>query len=92
MLRSGDAAFPNGLPGGHSEWEPPDPIPNSEVKLLSADDSMVFRHAKVGHCQAFYTKTPIAALSGFLFLFRRWISCSHLSFALAPQFFALLTE
>ena len=28
------------LPGGHSEWEPPDPFPNSEVKLLSADDSV----------------------------------------------------
>ena len=28
------------LPGGHSEWEPPDPIPNSVVKTLSADDSM----------------------------------------------------
>ncbi len=28
-----------GLPGDHSEREPPDPIPNSEVKPLSADDS-----------------------------------------------------
>ncbi len=28
------------LPGGHSEWEPPDPIPNSEVKPLSADGSV----------------------------------------------------
>lgn len=28
------------LPGGHSEWGPPDPIPNSEVKLFSADDSV----------------------------------------------------
>ena len=38
-------AWPQGpaaaeLPGGHSEWEPPDPIPNSEVKPLSADDSV----------------------------------------------------
>ena len=23
------------LPGGNSEWEPPDPIPNSEVKRLA---------------------------------------------------------
>ena len=45
-----------GLPGGHSEREPPDPIPNSEVKTLSADDSVVFRHVKVGHCQAFNSK------------------------------------
>ena len=28
------------LPGGHSEREPPDPIPNSEVKAFSADDSV----------------------------------------------------
>ena len=43
------------LPGGISKWEPPDPIPNSEVKLLSADDSVGLPHVKVGHCQAFYT-------------------------------------
>jgi hypothetical protein len=43
------------LPGGHGKWEPPDPIPNSEVKLLSADDSVGFPHVKVGHCQAFNT-------------------------------------
>jgi hypothetical protein len=30
------------LPGGHSEREPPDPIPNSEVKTLSADGSAGF--------------------------------------------------
>jgi hypothetical protein len=41
------------LPGGISKWEPPDPIPNSEVKLLSADDSVGLPHVKVGHCQAF---------------------------------------
>ena len=28
------------MPGGNSELEPPDPIPNSEVKRLSADDSV----------------------------------------------------
>jgi hypothetical protein len=33
-------AKPNSLPGGISKWEPPDPISNSEVKLLSADDSV----------------------------------------------------
>ena len=27
---------------------------NSEVKLLSADDSVGFPHAKVGRCQAFF--------------------------------------
>jgi hypothetical protein len=40
------------LPGGNGKWEPPDPIPNSEVKLLSADDSVGSPHVKVGHCQA----------------------------------------
>jgi hypothetical protein len=40
------------LLGDHSEREPPDPIPNSEVKPLSADDSVAVCHAKVGHCQA----------------------------------------
>ena len=33
-------ALPNKLPGGNSEREPPDPISNSEVKPLSADDSV----------------------------------------------------
>src|ERR1700744_5843031 len=42
----------NSLPGGHSEREPPDPIPNSEVKTLCADGSVPFGHARVGHCQA----------------------------------------
>jgi hypothetical protein len=48
--------FPTSLPGGYSEWEPPDPIPNSEVKLLSADDSVGFPHVKVGHRQALIAK------------------------------------
>ena len=41
------------MPGEYSEREPPDSISNSEVKTFSADDSVVFRHVKVGHCQAF---------------------------------------
>src|SRR5215469_10972172 len=48
----------NSLPGGHSEREPPDPIPNSEVKTLCADGSVPFRHARVGHCQALILRTP----------------------------------
>ena len=35
-----DPVFHTSLPGGNSECEPPDPIPNSEVKPLSADDSV----------------------------------------------------
>ena len=37
--------------GSHRDMEPPDPIPNSEVKRVIADDSVGFPHAKVGHCQ-----------------------------------------
>ena len=48
----------NGLSGGHGEHEPPDPIPNSEVKVLSADDSVGLPHAKVGHRQAL-NQTPV---------------------------------
>ena len=54
------------LPGDHSKREPPDPISNSEVKTLCADDSMGSPHVKVGHCQALNMKNP--ALSG-VFLF-----------------------
>ncbi len=49
------------LPGGHSEWEPPDPFSNSEVKTLCADASVDFVDVKVGHCQALNlmgTETP----------------------------------
>ena len=46
------------LPGGNGELVPPDPIPNSEVKRLIADDSVGFPHVKVGHCQALNTKNP----------------------------------
>ena len=48
-----------GLLGGYSECEPPDPIPNSEVKLLSADDSVGIPNAKVGHCQALFRRPYI---------------------------------
>ena len=49
---SHDSPVANGLPGGHSEWEPPDPFSNSEVKTLRADASVDFVDVKVGHCQA----------------------------------------
>ena len=44
------------LLGEHSEREPPDPIPNSEVKPLCADDSVAGCHVKVGHRQAINLK------------------------------------
>ena len=34
----------------NSKCDPPDSIPNSEVKPLSADGSMGSPHVRVGHC------------------------------------------
>ncbi len=38
--------------------EPPDPIPNSEVKRISADGSVGPPHVRVGHCQDLIPKKP----------------------------------
>ncbi len=35
-----NGVVPNSLPGGHRVLEPPDPIPNSEVKQYIADGSV----------------------------------------------------
>jgi hypothetical protein len=40
--------------GDNSECDPPESISNSEVKPLSANDSVGFPHVKVGHRQAPY--------------------------------------
>ena len=56
------------LPGGDSELEPPDPIPNSEVKRLSADGSVGSPHVRVGHCQASNMKTPVGSFRQGFFL------------------------
>ena len=40
------------LPGDHRALEPPDPIPNSEVKRRIADGSVGLPHVRVGHRQA----------------------------------------
>ena len=47
-----------GLPGGNSKRVPPDPISNSEVKLLSADGSVGPPHVRVGHRQALEKTIP----------------------------------
>ena len=57
----------NGLPGGNSGREPPDPIPNSEVKTSSADGSVGLSHARVGHRQALNAKPPVVRPGVFLF-------------------------
>ena len=43
-------------PGNHRDIVPPDPIPNSAVKSVIADDSVGFPHVKVGHCQVLHLK------------------------------------
>ncbi len=40
------------LLGDHSVMDPPDPMPNSEVKRNSADGSVGLPHVRVGHRQA----------------------------------------
>ena len=41
------------MSGGDSEEVTPVPIPNTEVKLLSANGSWDFVPVRVGRCQAF---------------------------------------
>ena len=63
------------FPGGHSEVAPPDPIPNSEVKRFSADDSLGSPHAKVGHCQVLITQKYPALVVGYFFVLKTsWCS------------------
>src|ERR1039457_5443064 len=78
---SHDSALATGLPGGHSEWEPPDPFSNSEVKTLCADASVDFVDAKVGHCQALdllqTEETPDGKpFGGFFFFCAPTITCA----------------
>ena len=67
-----------GLPGGNSEREPPDPIPNSEVKTFCADGSVACCHARVGHCQASHAKTPQHESVGAFSFVLRYDYCSHI--------------
>ena len=55
----------NSLSDDYSELEPPDPIPNSAVKRLSADGSVGFPHVRVGHRQASIQKP--GCLAGLFF-------------------------
>ncbi len=72
------------LPDDHSECEPPDPISNSEVKLLSADDSVGFPHVKVGHRQALkYTSPSQNSGWGFVVLGHCEMTCKALNKAFA---------
>ena len=55
------------LPGDHRALEPPDPIPNSEVKRCIADGSVGFPHVRVGHRQALIQKRPSRQSCGVVF-------------------------
>ena len=48
-----------GLLDDNSAVEPPEPIPNSEVKRSSADGSVGLPHVRVGHRQALILKSLI---------------------------------
>ena len=41
------------LLGDHSNLDPPDSMPNSVVKRISADGSVGLPHVRVGHRQAY---------------------------------------
>ena len=62
-------AQPTESPGDNSKWVPPDSISNSEVKPLSADDSVGFPHVKVGHRRGIKKSERPPVLGG-LFAFR----------------------
>ena len=56
------------LPGDNRALEPPDPIPNSEVKRRIADGSVGIPHVRVGHRQASKKENPSSAFAtGVLF-------------------------
>jgi hypothetical protein len=54
------------MPDGHSELEPPLPIPNRTVKRLCADDSELSL-VKVGHRQATQKENPSQKWLGFFY-------------------------
>ena len=62
----------NSLSDEHSELEPPDPIPNSEVKRLSADGSVGSPHVRVGHRQAFMTSASMLRIGAFFLRTNKW--------------------
>ena len=56
------------MPGDKSNWVPPDPISNSEVKPFSAYDSVELP-CKSRSSPGFNLKTPLGViLAGFLFV------------------------
>ena len=78
-------------PDDHSEREPPDPMPNSEVKPLSADGSVEFLHVRVGHRQALIPNRPCSLAAGAV-LFVRRKSCDQERMRLEQFFLARVAE
>ena len=64
--------------GDHSELDPPDPIPNSEVKRFSADGSVGSPHVRVGHRQAFIRKENLSYLVAGVFFRLKFVAMTHL--------------
>ena len=62
----------NQFSGGHSEWVPPDPFSNSEVKTLSADGSVGSPHVRVGHRQDLFMKSRSPLRVAAFFMHRLW--------------------
>ena len=59
----------NGLLDDHRAVEPPEPIPNSEVKRSIADGSVGLPHVRVGHRQALkYRKALLLTQQGLFYL------------------------
>ena len=56
---------PDSLPGDHRALEPPESIPNSEVKQCIADGSVGSPHVRVGHRQALITDPALHPSAGF---------------------------
>ena len=69
------------LLGNNSVLDPPDPIPNSEVKRNCADDSVGSPHVKVGHCQALTPKASISSDIGAFFMGRAFLYCGIIGIA-----------
>ena len=64
MLWRGSPRYPNELPDDNRDLEPPDPMPNSEVKQIIANGSVALRHVRVGHRQASNPQAPYTTVYG----------------------------
>ena len=69
--------YSNQFSGGNSEWVPPDPFSNSEVKTLSADGSVGSPHVRVGHCQALTSKALYSEEYGAFFMLLRFLRSQY---------------